>query len=181
MRDLITTVRMFAILTALTGVLYPLAVMGLGRVFFGSQAQGSPVVQGGVVRGSTLVAQKFTADKFFHSRPSAGDYGTMPSGASNLSPVAKKQIEAVEARMKAQPGAGADLYYTSGSGLDPHISPQSAAAQVERVAKARCTSAVEIQNAVLEQTRQAALEPPLINVLQLNLLLEEKGYVCKAT
>ncbi len=179
MRDLITTVRLFAVLTVLTGVLYPLAVTGLGGALFSSQALGSPVAQGGVVRGSSQVAQKFTADKFFHSRPSAGDHGTMPSGASNLSPVARKQIEAVEARMKAYPGASADLYYASGSGLDPHISPQSALIQVERVARARCTSAAEIQGAVAGQTRQAAFEPPFVNVLMLNLLLEERGYGCK--
>jgi K+-transporting ATPase ATPase C chain len=180
MRDLITTIRLFAALTVLTGILYPLAVTGIGRALFSSESTGSPVSQGGVVCGSALVGQKFTADKFFRSRPSAGDYGTMPSGASNLSPLAKKQIEAVEARMKSDPGAASDLYYTSGSGLDPDITPQSAAAQAERVARARCVSLEEIKQAIAGQTRQAALEPALVNVLKLNLMLEEKGYACKS-
>lgn len=179
MKDLITTIRLFVVLTVLAGVLYPLAVTGLGMALFGSQAAGSPLDQGGVVRGSALVAQKFASEKFFHSRPSAGDYGTMPSGASNLSPLAKKQIEAVEGRMKSYPAAGADLYYASGSGLDPHITPQSASAQAERVARARCTPVADIQQAVTSQTRQAILEPELVNVVQLNLLLEQKGYACK--
>jgi K+-transporting ATPase ATPase C chain len=179
MRHLITSIRLFAALTVLTGILYPLAVTGIGRALFSSESAGNPVSQGGVVRGSALVGQKFTADKFFRSRPSAGDYGTMPSAASNLSPLAKKQIEAVEARMKSDPGAASEMYYTSGSGLDPDITPQSAAAQAERVARARCVSLEEIKQAIAGQTRQAALEPPLVNVLKLNLLLEEKGYACK--
>ena len=179
MKDLYTACRLLALLTVLTGIVYPLAVTGPGQFFFSSQSAGSPVVQAGMVRGSLLVAQKFKEDKFFQSRPSAGDYETMPSSASNLSPVAQKQLEAVQARMKSYPGAGSEFYYASASGLDPDISPRSAAVQMERVAKARCTSLDEVRAAVNQKTRQAVLEPPLINVLELNLLLEEKEYACK--
>lgn len=178
MKNFAATLRLFSALTILTGIIYPAVITMAGRTFFPSEAQGSPVRYTGTVRGSALVGQKFTQDQFFHARPSAGDYGTMPSGASNLSPLAMKQGFAVEARMKSLPGAGADLYYASGSGLDPHISVESAAAQSERVARARCTSLDEVRIAIAGQTRQAMFEPPLINVLQLNLFLEGKGYVC---
>ena len=140
----INALRMFLAMTALTGVIYPLMVTGLAQVLFRNKAHGSVVVQNGRSVGSRLLAQSFTHPANFWARPSAADFATVPSGASNqggTSAALKKSIE--ERARQWRDGMSADaaippeLLLASGSGLDPHISPEAAWFQVERIARAR--------------------------------------------
>ena len=153
----------FILLTLLTGGVYPLAVTAAGRLFFPEQTGGSLVEKNGRLVGSRLLAQKFTRPDYFHPRPSATDYATLPSGASNLGPTS--------AKLK-KPSA-------SGSGLDPHISPQAALAQVPRVAQARGIAPGRLMALIREHTEPpqwGLFGPPRVHVLRLNLRLDEKGY-----
>ena len=148
-RALLVSLRMAVVTIVLTGLIYPLVVWGIGTVLFPKQAAGSLVTDSqGTVIGSSLIAQSFTADKYFHPRPSAAGagYDAMSSSFSNLGPTSKVLMDAVTARVATEtaenPGlaAGAvpvDMVTASASGLDPDISPDNAAAQVARVAKAR--------------------------------------------
>jgi K+-transporting ATPase ATPase C chain len=139
---------MLALLTVLTGLVYPLAVTGLAQLLFSHQANGSLIVRDGKMVGSTLIGQPFDGPKYFWSRPSATTlfpYNAAASGGSNLGPTNPVFIEAVKARVgalrAADPGNDAavpvDLVTASGSGLDPHISPAAAQYQVKRVARVR--------------------------------------------
>src|SRR6185436_9331756 len=148
---------MLALFTVITGLIYPLAVTGFAQVLFPRQANGSLVVADGKVVGSSLIGQVFSEDRYFQGRPSAtsapdpkdasktvdAPYNAANSGGSNLGPTSKALMERVktdvEARRAQNPNAKVptDLVTTSGSGLDPHISPEAALFQVPRVAKAR--------------------------------------------
>src|SRR5271154_731584 len=142
MRTLITAVAMAIALTLLTGIVYPLVVWGIAQVIFPWQANGSLVVRDGQVVGSELIGQNFAAPKYFHPRPSdAGDkgYDASNSSASNLGPTNRKLIDATKATLhqvlEENPGTTPaqvpmDMVTTSGSGLDPEISPAAAALQV---------------------------------------------------
>ena len=169
--------------------LYPLLVFGFGRLFFADKANGSIIVDaGGVVRGSRLIGQPFTADKYFHPRPSsAGNgngYDPTSSGGSNLGPTSQKLRDAIAqnvADYRAQNGLAtnapvpADAVSGSGSGLDPHISPENAALQAARVAKARGLSLDKVQALIQQNTDPAdlgILGEPGVNVLRLNLALD---------
>lgn len=177
--------------TLLTGLAYPLAVTGIGQVLLPHQANGSLVRRGDVVIGSTLIGQNFTSDRYFQGRPSAtsasdpadatktidAPYNAANSTGSNLGPSSKALADAVEARARAL-GAGpqpADLVTASASGLDPHISPAGALAQVARVAKARGKPEAEIRALVERQVEGrdlGILGQPRVNVLALNLALD---------
>lgn len=177
--------------TVLTGLIYPLAITGIGQAFLPSQANASLVMRDGKVIGSGLVGQSFTSERYFHGRPSAtsaadpadatktvdAPYNAANSTGSNLGPSSKALIEAVEARAKAL-GSGpqpADLVTASASGLDPHISPGAAIAQLARVAKARNLSEARLKALVDSQTEQrdlGVLGEPRVNVLALNLALD---------
>ena len=187
MRALIVSIKMVIVLTVLTGFIYPLAVTGLAMVVFPHQAQGSLVTRGGKVVGSELIGQNFAAPNYFHSRPSAaGDkgYDASNSGGSNLGPTNKTLISAVQQRIKdtveANPGTTADqipsdLVTTSGSGLDPEISPAAADFQVARIAKTRGISEEEVRLLVSQNTRGrylGLLGESGVNVLMLNLALD---------
>ena len=183
MKDLITSVLMILVMTVVLGVLYPLAVWGVGQVIFPHQANGSIIVKDGQVVGSELIGQTFTSAHYFHSRPSAAGngYDAAASGGSNLGPTSQKLIDRIAADVETlrseNPNAKipADLVTTSGSGLDPHISPEAAAFQVPRVARERKMSPEELKQVVAEFTegRQLGfLGEPRVNVLQLNLALE---------
>jgi K+-transporting ATPase ATPase C chain len=177
---------MMLVMTVLTGLIYPLAVTGLCQVFFRDKANGSLVTVNGQVVGSELIGQNFTKPEYFQPRPSAAGndgYDATASGGSNLGPTNKKLIERVQASVdkfrKENPGyqgaIPADLLTTSGSGLDPHISPASAEAQAERVAKARGASAEQIRALIashIEDRDLGFLGEPRVNVLQLNLDLD---------
>lgn len=178
-------VLMTLVLTILTGILYPLLVTGLAGPLFPDQAGGSLIVRDGRVIGSTLIAQRFAHERYFYPRPSAaGERGYDPtaSAGSNLGPIDARLIDRVQERTTAlrqeNPAAPipVDLVTTSGSGLDPHITPASAAFQIPRVARARRLSDTAIRTLVRRYTegRQLGLlGEPRINVLRLNLALDD--------
>src|SRR5271155_1842678 len=187
MRTFITAFVATAVLTVLTGVIYPLAVWGIAQVVFPSQAGGSIVVEGNKIVGSSLVGQNFSSPRYFQSRPpAAGDkgYDAANSGGSNLGPTNKALIDAVRLRLKnlleSNPGTDAhqvpiDLITASGSGLDPEISPAAADLQVARVAHARGLSEDQVRQLIAENTRPRSagiFGEPGVNVLLLNLALD---------
>jgi potassium-transporting ATPase KdpC subunit len=184
MKTFLTTFRLFAVLTIITGVLYPLAVTAIARAAFPAQANGSLVNNAaGVPTGSALLAQPTTSEHYFWPRPSATDYATIASGASNLAPTSQKLRDAIAARATALRTAHnlaldapvpADLLMTSGSGLDPHISPAAAAFQAARVATARNLSLAAVSAAIAAHTESGGLlGEDRVNVLLLNLALDK--------
>lgn len=187
MKDLITSFLMILVFTALLGIGYPLAVVGIAQVFFPYQANGSLIKNGnGEIVGSELIGQTFTSPGYFHSRPSAAGsgYDAGASSGSNLGPTSRKLIDRVsvdaETRQDENPNAAipADLVTTSASGLDPHISPAAAEFQVPRIAKEREMTETDVRNLVQKFTegRQFGfLGEPRVNVLMLNLELDKIG------
>ena len=179
---------MLLLLTVLTGLVYPLTVTGLAQVFFPDQANGSLIVRGGKVIGSTLIGQYFDKPEYFWSRPSATvpfSYNAAASGGSNLGPSNPVLINAVKARMAAlraaDPGNDApipvDLVTASGSGLDPHISPAAALYQLKRVARVRGVEESVVRDLLAHHTQGRLLGvvgEPRVNVLLLNLALDER-------
>ncbi|HUE00347.1 MAG TPA: potassium-transporting ATPase subunit KdpC [Bryobacteraceae bacterium] len=182
---LIPAVGLTLVLTIITGLIYPLVVTGLAQMMFHHQANGSLIVSNGKIVGSELIGQKFTKPEYFHGRPSgAGDgYDAANSGATNLGPTNQALINRVRDDIKKfrqenptyTDPIPADLLAMSASGLDPHISPASAYAQVDRVAKARGVPADIVRQAVerhIEGMQFGVLGEPRVNVLLLNLDLD---------
>lgn len=182
---LIPAVLVTLVLTVLTGLVYPLVVTGLSRALFHREANGSMIEVNGKVVGSALIGQKFTHPGYFHGRPSAaGDgYDAANSGATNLGPTNQHLIDRVrddirKFRQENPTYTGpipADLLTTSASGLDPHISPASAFAQVDRVAKARGVAPGVVRGKVeqhVERRQFGIFGEPRVNVLLLNLDLD---------
>ena len=168
--------------------LYPLIVFGIGQLLFPDKANGSLIVDaGGVVRGSRLIGQPFTADKYFHPRPSSAGNGYDPtsSGGSNLGPTSQKLRDAIAQNLadyRTQNGLAtnapvpADAVTGSGSGLDPHISLENARLQADRVAKTRGLTPEHVRELIQQNTDHASLGilgDPGVNVLTLNLALDE--------
>ena len=185
MRHLMTATLMTVVTTLLLGVAYPLAITGIAQAVFPNQANGQLVTRNGVVVGSRIIGQPFSSPGYFRSRPSAAGngYDAGASGGSNLGPTNKKLIDRVAAAVatyaREHPGEAVpiDLVTASASGLDPHISPASAAFQVARVARERGVGEEEIRRSVAEHTegRQfGILGEPVVNVLMLNLALDER-------
>jgi potassium-transporting ATPase KdpC subunit len=188
-QDFFKSIRLVVVLWVLTAILYPLITLIFGQVIFPNQANGSLLknAQGQVV-GSALIGQPFTRDRYFWSRPSTVNYATQPevattgvSGASNLAPSNPALFDRIKPEVQrlqqVQTKPTADLLYTSGSGLDPHISLEAASAQVERVAKARGLDPNELQNLVSKHTDRPFLGifgENGVNVLQLNLGLDQR-------
>ncbi len=169
------------VMIALTGFAYPLAVTGIAQAVFPAQANGSLIVLDGRVVGSALVAQGFGRDRYFWPRPSAAGangYDAASSGGSNLGPTSAALIAAVAERVTALDSderVPVDLVTTSGSGLDPHISPEAASFQVERVAAARNLPPEAVAALVATHTEGPTfglLGAPRVNVLRLNLALD---------
>ena len=169
--------------TVIFGVLYPLAVTGLGQIFFPAKANGQMIVKDGAAIGSHIIGQAFSSPGYFQSRPSAAGtgYDAAASSGSNLGPTNKTLLDRVNGdvakRRLENPGVAVpvDLVTTSASGLDPDISPAAAAFQIPRVAKERGMNAAEVQALVQKHTlgRQfGVLGEPRVNVLELNLDLD---------
>ena len=187
MKNLVTAVLMTIVTTVLLGLIYPLVVTGLAQVIFPDQANGQLIRSSdGTVIGSRLIGQPFSSPGYFRSRPSAAGaagYDAGASSGSNLGPTNQKLIDRVKAdveKLQAEnPGKAipVDLVTTSGSGLDPHISPAAAEFQVPRVARERAMNETEVRNIVAVHTegRQFGfLGEPRVNVLALNLDLDAK-------
>ncbi len=183
MKDLITSFLMFLVLTVSVGIIYPLAVWGVSQIVFPFQANGSLIEIDGKVRGSELIGQVFTSPGYFHSRPSAAGngYDAGASSGSNLGPTSQKLLNRIETDVEAtqaeNPGSKipADMVTTSGSGLDPHISPAAAEFQLLRVAKERSMSEAQIRDVVAKFTEKRQLGfigEPRLNVLKANLELD---------
>jgi potassium-transporting ATPase KdpC subunit len=182
-RNLNIAVRFTVVTTIVFGLGYPLLVTGLSQVIFPKQANGSLIEKNGQVIGSRLIAQGFSGDKYFHPRPSAAGNGYDPtaSGGSNLGPTNQVLVTRVQQDVakwsQENPGqeVPADLVTTSGSGLDPDISPASAEFQVGRVAKARGMGTEEVRQIVAKHTQARQLGifgEARVNVLELNLDLD---------
>jgi K+-transporting ATPase ATPase C chain len=185
-KNLIVAMRFTLITTVVFGLVYPLVVTGISQWIFPKQANGSLIVKNGQVVGSRLIGQAFSGEKYFHSRPSAAGngYDATASGGSNLGPTNQTLVTRVQqdvAKLQQEnPGVAipADMVTTSGSGLDPEISPASAEFQLARVAKARGISAEELRKIVAKHTqpRQYGLfGEARVNVLELNLDLDASG------
>jgi potassium-transporting ATPase KdpC subunit len=183
-KNLLIAVLYTVVTTVFFGIVYPLVVTGIAQVIFPRQANGSLIHKGGVLVGSGLIGQPFTAPGYFWSRPSAAGtagYDPTASGGSNYAPTNHALIDRVNASVQTlqptNPGAPipVDLVTTSGSGLDPDISPASAEFQVPRVARERGMSVEDVRALVAAHTKGRQLGflgEPRVNVLELNLDLD---------
>ncbi|MCE5309027.1 MAG: K(+)-transporting ATPase subunit C [Acidobacteriales bacterium] len=186
-RQVMPALRITLAMTVLTGLVYPALVTGIAQVAFRRQADGSLIVKNGRVIGSEWIGQTFTRPEYFHSRPSAAGegYDAAASGGSSLGPTSSKLLDRVKhsvaAYRAANPEAGtrvpADAVLASASGLDPHITPDNAALQAARVAKARGVHrerVVELLRQMQETRDLGLLGEPRVNVLRFNLALDER-------
>jgi K+-transporting ATPase ATPase C chain len=187
---------MIVVMTAITGLIYPLGMTGLAQLFFPHQANGSLIEKDGKVIGSELIGQNFTDDKYFHGRPSAttdtdpndstktvpAPYNAANSAGSNLGPTSQALVDRVKddsEKLKAENPSESipvDLVTTSASGLDPDITPAAAEFQVPRVAKARNLAPDKVRDLVDDMTQDrvlGVLGEKRVNVLKLNLALDQ--------
>lgn len=184
MKHLRTALLGLVFFTVLTGIVYPLLVTGIGKVFFARRAGGSMVGRGGNIFGSALIGQGFASSAYFHGRPSAGNWDAANSGGSNFGPTNPKLLAQVGERVaavRAENGlpdsapVPADLALASASGLDPDVSPAAALLQVGRVAAARAADSAAVRRLVLRHTIRPFLGtfgPARVNVLLLNIALD---------
>lgn len=184
MKYLIPAIRFSIFMTLLLGLLYPLAMTGIAQIVFPDQANGSFVTRGGHLVGSTLIGQNFEKPGYFWSRPSAIGYNPLPSGGSNLGQANQDLKKAVEERRNklktAHPDQTGeppqDLLFASASGLDPHISIESALYQAQRVAQARNIPLDQVKGLIeqaKEDRRFGILGEPTVNVLVLNMAIDK--------
>jgi K+-transporting ATPase ATPase C chain len=183
----IIALKFLLVMTILTGIIYPLFMTGVAQVSFPAKANGSLIKKDGKIIGSHLIGQKFDTTIYFWSRPSAIDYNPIPSGASNFGPTSKalkkqvverRSLFATKNSMKDTTAIPKEMIFASGSGLDPHISPEAALLQLERVAKARHLDKIQtqqVQQLIKDKTENpqfSLLGEPRINVFELNLALD---------
>lgn len=188
MKTTIIAIRIFLVLTLLCGVAYPLAVTGIAQVFFKGKANGSLIIQAEKIIGSELIGQATDSAKYFSPRPSATSYNTLPSGGSNLGLTSTKLQQQVSERkaafinfngLAANAEVPSEMLFASASGLDPHISPEAALLQVDRLARTRNLSSIKkkkLIQLVHKQTEEAQLGilgETRVNVLKLNLALDK--------
>lgn len=185
--QIMIALKLFTVMTILTGVLYPLCITGIAKGFFPAKADGSLLKKDGQIIGSSLIGQTFDSNRYFWSRPSAVDYGTMPAGASNLAITSKKlRLLMAEREKDFRDGnylsdstqIPSEMIFASGSGLDPHISVEAAVLQVKRIAKVRNLTQSQSEELLdlickVKEPRQLGLfGEPKINVLILNLEMD---------
>lgn len=182
MKNTIIAIKSFIIFSILLGLIYPLAITGIAQVAFPQKANGSLIVENGKIIGSSLIGQKFDKPEYFNSRPSAVDYNSSGSGASNLGPSSKKLVEQVKTRIEKLGQKGthlpADMILASASGLDPHISVDNAKLQAKRVAKIRDLQILKLDELISNNTDSGFLGlwgQDGVNVLKLNLALDKIG------
>jgi potassium-transporting ATPase KdpC subunit len=182
-KNVLTAIWFTLVTTVIFGVIYPLVVTGMAQLFFHDRANGQLIERNGKLVGSRIIGQAFTGSGYFHSRPSSAGTGYDPlaSGGSNLAPTNKNLIERVKADVQKlhaeNPGAPipVDMVTTSGSGLDPDISPEAAEFQIPRVAHSRNMKQEDVHALVQKHTRRrdlGFLGEPSVNVLELNLELD---------
>ena len=178
MKSMLVSLRVLLAFTLMTGVLYPLGITAVGLAFFKKEATGSLAVIDGKVVGSELIAQGFTQDRYFWPRPSTAKYDAANSGASNQGLTSAALIQDIQKRENE--GAVADMRFSSGSGLDPHISGQAARSQVERIVKARHLTGEKTQKlatllvASIEGRQLRIFGEERVNVLKLNMKLDQE-------
>ncbi len=185
MKTAITAIRLLLIMTLMTGLIYPLIITGIAKVCFARKAEGSLIIKDNIAVGSELIGQKFSEPKYFWPRPSAVDYNPLPSGGSNLGPTSadlkaaidkrRLQFQATDGQVREIP---IDLLCASASGLDPHISPDAAHYQLDRIMKARGIDQKDktLLNMLIDKHTEAPswylFGEPRVNVLKLNLALD---------
>lgn len=187
-KQLIISLRLSGIMVVLLGIVYPLFITGMAQVCCNAKANGSLVEINGVVRGSRLIGQQSDQAAYFHARPSAADYNTLPSGASNLGLTSKKLYEIVEVRraefletnkLASDSLLPAEMIFASASGLDPHISPLGAILQIDRIAQSRSYSSIQkteliaLVNKMTEGPQFGLFGCSRVNVFMLNLELDK--------
>lgn len=180
-------IKILILLTVLTGVIYPVFITGVARIFFHHNAEGSQIVSDGKVIGSELIGQKFDSIMFFWPRPSAIDYNPLPSGGSNLGPTSEKLKLLVEQRkakfikdnlLDADTSVPSEMVLASASGIDPHVSKKAVMMQVDRICKARNFSPeqrdqlLDIIDKQTEKPQYLIFGEERINILLLNLELK---------
>ncbi|MGB5105189.1 MAG: potassium-transporting ATPase subunit KdpC [Candidatus Zixiibacteriota bacterium] len=189
MKTLVIAAKLIGVMTILTGMLYPVLMLGAAQLLFPHEANGSLIYSDGRLIGSELIAQEFVDSTYFWPRPSGIGYNPLPSSGTNLGPTSKSLLGQITDRRATLAAANGDkqppddLLLASGSGLDPHISPEAARYQIERVARARGLDLD--QSARLRQLVEDSVEPyslgfigqPRVNVLKLNIAIDSLFYV----
>ena len=187
MREIIRSLAMLGLFTAITGLFYPLAVTGLATLFFPGEAGGSLIRDGERITGSELIGRAFRGPRYFHGRPSSSDYDGMNSGGTNLGPANRKLFEAVRTRAAAlrrenglpeNARVPADLVLASASGLDPHISLEGALLQAPRVARERKIEVNRVTGLIMRNARKRYFNlfgDEIVSVTALNRALDSAG------
>lgn len=188
MKTIMISIRLLTAMTIVTGIIYPFLVLVLGSTFFPYKASGSLIEFNGNIRGSELIAQNFDSIAYFTSRPSASNYNPLPSTGSNLGPTSRRLKNNIDSIKKSYTSFNklvgniqipADALFSSGSGLDPHISLENALLQIQRISDARRFNEAKREQLIkltydfLETPSAGFLGEPVINVLKLNIELDK--------